>query len=102
LHDEAEERSAAFRYLRLRARNFVYHPQNWLLIEALSKALLEGQTLSGEELDQVIAASFEAQMEETDQSREAHKEEMKKYEEQRRSEVAAFLAKQKAKASKAH
>ena len=103
LHGEAEpERFAAFRYLQLRARNFVNHPQNWILIEALAKALLKHQTLSGEEVDQVIQASFEAQLEETDQSREADKEKMKKDEERRRSEVATFLANQKAKASKTH
>ena len=99
---EAEERAAAFRYLQLRARNFVNHPQHWLLIEALAKVLLKRQTLSGEEANQVINACFEAQLEETDQSREADKEKMKKDEERRRSEVATFLANQKAKASKTH
>jgi hypothetical protein len=57
--------------------------------------LLERQTLSGDEVDQVIRATFEASLQETDQSREADKEEMKKYEERRRSEIAAFLANQK-------
>ena len=102
LHDEDEERSAAFRYLQLRARNFVNHPQNWLLIEALAKVLLERQTLSGEEANQVISACFETQLQETDQSREAAQEKMKKDAERRRSEVAAFLANQKAKVARTH
>jgi hypothetical protein len=100
LHGEAEpERLAAFRYLQLRARHFVNHPENWLLIEALAKALLERQMLSGEEVKQVILASFEAQLQETEKLREADKEKMKTYDERRRSEI---LTNQKAKASKAH
>jgi hypothetical protein len=47
-----------FRYLQFRARNFVHHPKNWMLIEALAEVLLERQTLSGDEVDQVIRATF--------------------------------------------
>jgi hypothetical protein len=38
-----------FRYLQFRARNFVHHPKNWMLIEALAEVLLERQTLAGDE-----------------------------------------------------
>jgi hypothetical protein len=51
-----------------------------MLIEALAKVLLERQTLSGDEVDQVIRATiratFEVSLLETDQSREADKEEI--------------------------
>jgi hypothetical protein len=51
-----------------------------MLIEALAKVLLERQTLSGDEVDQVIRATiratFEVSLLETDQSREADEEEI--------------------------
>ena len=47
LHGRDEpERFAAFRYLRIRARNLVNREINWVKIEGLAKALLERQTLS--------------------------------------------------------
>ena len=59
LHGEDEGR-AAFRYLKIRARNFVSHETNWVRIEGLANALLESQTLSGDEMEKVCAASIDA------------------------------------------
>jgi ATP-dependent Zn protease len=65
LHQDAErECFYAFKYLRARARNFISDPKNWRLIEDLAKALLERRTLTGEEVNDVIQASRDAQIKE--------------------------------------
>jgi hypothetical protein len=66
LHQDAEKECFyAFKYLRARARNFISDPKNWRLIEDLAKALLERQTLTGEEVNDVIQASRDAQIKES-------------------------------------
>ena len=62
LHREERERNCAFKYLEARARNLANH--HWRMIEALAKALLERQSLTGKEVRAVLAASFQAQMQE--------------------------------------
>jgi ATP-dependent Zn protease len=63
LHPDAEEECRyAFRYLCARTRNLVSDPKNWRQIEGLATALLERRTLSGEEVDDVIRKSENAQM----------------------------------------
>jgi hypothetical protein len=61
LHGEDKpERFAAFRYLKIRARNLVSRETNWVRIEGLAKALLERRTLSGDEVKEVFAATLDA------------------------------------------
>ena len=52
------------KYLRARTRNLVSNPRNWRQIEDLAKALLERRTLTGEEVNDVLLASMQAQREE--------------------------------------
>ena len=62
LHGEERERNCAFKYLEARARNLVNH--QWRMIEALAKALLERQSLSGKEVGDGLRARLQAQMRE--------------------------------------
>jgi hypothetical protein len=65
LHGEEKERNCASKYLQARTRNLVSNPVNWRFIQDLAKALLERQTLTGKEVNDVIQASKDAQMEES-------------------------------------
>ena len=64
LHPDAEECRCAFRYLLARTRNLISNPWYWRRIEDLAKALIKRRTLTGEEVDDVLRASKQAQMEE--------------------------------------
>ena len=64
LHGEETEASLAFKYLQARTRNLVSHPQKWRQIQDLASALLEHQTLSGQEVKAVLRASLQVQMQE--------------------------------------
>jgi hypothetical protein len=64
LHGEEKERNCASKYLQARTRNLVSNPVNWRFIQDLGKALLERQTLTGKEVENVLQASERAQKEE--------------------------------------
>jgi ATP-dependent Zn protease len=62
--DQENEASHAFKYLQARTRNLINDPITWRRIQDLAKALLERKTLTGEEVNDVLVASMQAQMEE--------------------------------------
>jgi hypothetical protein len=64
LHGEEKVRNCASKYLQARTRNLVSNPVNWRFIQDLAKALLERQTLTGKEVENVLQASERAQKEE--------------------------------------
>ena len=48
-----EERNAYLRWLELRVRDFVAFSQFWVQVESVAAALLERETLTGKEVDQI-------------------------------------------------
>jgi hypothetical protein len=64
LHGDGEERKHAYRYLEARAQKLVSHPQRWRMIQDLAKALIERQTMTGDEVEATLRASMDARFHE--------------------------------------
>lgn len=57
LHPEEMEMKAAFKFLRIRARNLLTNRMRWRQVEDLAQVLIEKGTLTGEEVRSVFFAS---------------------------------------------
>jgi ATP-dependent Zn protease len=60
-----EEFRTYFKLLRLRTRRLVLH--RWPMIQEVAKRLLERETLSGDEVEQAIVESFDAELKEANE-----------------------------------